>query len=683
MATLIPLPDDFKPASPSATTQSNIVPLPDSFQPVGSTAIAPTVAPAQTHATQTPSGDMKSDAWNFLRTAATKAAAGIAGTPAALQDFLEARDKASGHPRFTEGGKPFPTTSGTEDFLFKHTAPEYKPESTLGQYGMTGATYALPALIGAPEAMLPNAVRGFAGGVAAEHAERNGLPAWAGPIATALTEFLARRGAHTAFSPHTRGGQERVAGQILNETTPIDHSGASAPFPGMQLTTGQMTGDQNMLALDRKMTGANADSQLASNGQAAGNRAIVRDQLNNISSGPGGLDASVTHGAAVTDAAHTAKQAENTAWNNINPAIVSNTAPLKTALEAHITGLDAGDRRFLPHADIQAVRDLPDNASLRDLQSIRRNMVTDARDAGKAFRSNDQRVINDTAAVITNHLDDAAHLRNGSAADLADYEAAKQATRDYHANFGSGRNQNPLAAKVVSGQTDASKALGQSLPRGAGGPEGLRRLKMAAGGNLDPARDYIVSQLKTAVDEGPEAFGKVMSDYSYALRDRDMFTAAQHRTMQDAQAAVEQIHRTAEPGAKLASQTYAGLTGDSVARTLYGNILGRVAPVAAKISGAAIASKAANAFGAGPIVGEVVGPMMGKEAGEGWLNSKMHGAQRQILEIVDQARRDPALARELQMRASAGNMRVAPRTRAMLKTLGISAGLALPNSASE
>lgn len=633
-------------------------------EPVAAPAAATPTVPAT-------AGGNYGDALNFLRTAGTKAIAGLAGLPRFLED-------ANNKGAYKHDAPLFPSADAVEQGIYSKTGPEYKPESTAGQYGMAGMSYALPAVLGAPETILPNAIRGGIAGVGAKALDDSGLPSWLSPVATALTEFLARRAA-AVRTPHTTGGQRQIAGRVLNEAAPALPTPATPSFPGMQITTGQATNDPGMLALDTHMNNASADAQQSANAAHTGNKSIIRDQLDKVAGGAGGSTAAVAQGAAITDAAEAAKQAETAAWNNISPAIVSNTAPLKSALEAHVAGIDAGDRRFLPSADIQTIRDLPENASLRDVQSIRRNMLADARDAGKTS-TNTQRVTNDVAALLTDHLGNVEHLRNGTAEDLADYQKAVQATKDYHAQFGSGRNQNPMAAKVVSGQTDASRALGQSLAT----PEGVSRLKLAVGTGtgLDPLRDHLVTQLKDATEHGPKGFGKVLDKYDYAFGDNHIFTPQQQQTFKDAREAVEQTYRKSAPGAQIGSDTYAGLNKPTFARVLYGNILGRVIPTATKVAGALTGGAASAAIGI-PGAAEIGGTLIGKEGAENALHGRMSSARSSVLDILDRARRDPALARELQRNASSGNLSTAPKLRGMLKMLGLSEAQALPSAASQ
>lgn len=642
------------------------------YTPDTTTPAVPAVpAPTPTHPTEKRTGNNYTDALNFVRTAATKALAGAAaavGTGAA--------DLATGFNPAVNNIAPG-MQQATEDTLFKNTAPEYVPTSTPGRYGMSALTMAIPAMIGDPALALPNAARGAAAGVATQAAQDNNLPPWLGPLATFGGELLARK-AIGLRAPHTTAGVQSTGAKITNELPAVPANAVPA-LPGLNVSTGQVTGNQQWLALDKEFPDQDQTATTL-----AGNQNLTRGALGTVAPGPTGSDAASAQAANITAARKIAQQRTQTAWDAIPPDVSVSTGPLKTTLAQHVQGITAnGDDDLLPTNVVDQISKMDDTVPLSQLQARRSRLVTAASDARANGNNNSARVIGGVADLVGQHIDDPSNIVTGNPQDLAVYNNARNMTRDFHSTFGDDGTAGVPMSDVTGNKIAAESTLGRILPPGSegSGAASLSKLKLASGtgAGLDPARSYVIGKLQDAVGQGADAYDKAMSDYGYAINDRDMFTGAQRQTINDAHDAVTQMYRRAAPGADVGSPTFSKLSGGSFARVLYGNILGAVVPRVAKTVGSLAGGFAAAHSGLPPGAVEITGNLMGGEAAGQASSNSMNAARTNIMNVVKSAR-NPVVARQLQMQASSQNLRMAPALRNSLKTLGIDETMALPAS---
>lgn len=677
-------PDWYTPEPLAVTPSDPNAAVPDWYTPeTPIVAAAQPAMPAPTHATEKPTGNTIWDDLNFGRTALTNAVAGVAGVPRAAYDGESwlANKLGLGKTFAAIPYLPAPTSGQVANTLFNNTAPEYQPSSTAGQVGMSAATAAAPALLGAPETMIPNAIRGAIAGASTLAAPKLGLPSWAGPIITTLGEIAGRK-AVGVVAPSLASGVDANAGKIGNEVGPINTASKPA-IPSLNLTVGQQTGDPNWLALDREM-GNTPAAQQSSAAALDANQAVIKNTLGGVSTGPSGSDASVAQAANTAAAQTAAKTAAAANWAAVPPDVSVSTPSLRATLDQHVTGVTAnGDDDLLPTAQISRIMSLPDNAPLSALQARRSRLIADASDASRVGQSNAARVIGGVAKIVGDHIDDENNIVTGNPADLDAYKAARAGTSDYYSAFGDDNKAGVQIPDITSGKIAPESTLGRVLPPGneGNGTQSLSRLKMAngTGGGLQPARDYLVGKLKDAVESGPAAFGQVMKNYDYAFSDPDMFTPEQQQTFKTANDAMAQTYAKAAPGAKLNAPTYHALNGPSFATALYGNILGRGLPLLAKTTAAGLGSAAMKMAGLGGGQ-EIVGQLLPGEAAGNAMQGAMSNARAKIFSTLDQMRGDAVLAHQMQMKATAGNLSMAPRLRNMLKMLGLDESQALPGT---
>lgn len=645
----------------------------DSFDPAPPPG-APQGRPA--HAVAAPSGDGWKDAYNFARTALVNGFSGLLGGIASIPEPIST---------LAQGQKPNDPGAATAYFAdkgFNATGPEYRPQTVPGQYAMDAATYAAPALLGG-EAVVPNLVRGAVAGTAAHMAEVNDLPPWLGPVATAGVELVGRHAVAPVIKPSLSSGADHTAGHVLNEVGGPPSAAVPPAIPGLRLSRGQLSGSPAQLALERDIADENAPTVSANNLDA--NRLVIRNHVASVAPGPAGSDAAAAQAANVEAARKGAKAAADNAWASVPPDVSVSTPNLKLELDRHVQGVTAaGDDDLLPMRQIDQIQGMPENAPLSALQARRSRLVTAAQDARNNGNTNSARVIQGVADILGKHIEDENNIVTGNAADLDAYKAARAATKDYYTKFGDDNKAGAQVADLTAGKIAPEATLARFLPPGAegNGVQSLSRLKMAAGtgAGLNPARSYLVGKLQDAITGGPDAFQNVLDDYGYAFKDKDMFTPQQQGVFNDARDAVAQITRKAPPGSVTGSKTLTGLQSPTFARTLYGRLIGTVAPAVSKATGAAVGTALAKVA---PVLGdkEIAGTLFGGEAGADIFKNMSTSARNNVIRILRAASADPALAQELQTKASAANLKMAPRTRNLLKSLGLSEAVALPGVA--
>jgi hypothetical protein len=656
----------------------------DKFDPVGPT---PPPAPAPDdsgHATEAPTDSTIGNAYNFTRTALTKATAGIVGIPRAIEDAGTWMDKHVADLSFGPQLPAAPTGQQAEDFLFNHTAPEYMPSSTLGQYGMDAATFAAPALIGGPSTIIPNLIRGGVTGAIA-HGLNENVPGFgiAAPLATVLGEVLFHQGLG-AIRPSLASGANAKAGQIASEMG-VPTGTTNPALPNLRLTVGQLHNDPRWLALD-----AERESPAAAAEARAGNEAIIHRTLDNIAGGPGGADAATEQAGIVNQNERKAWQDQDSAWKQVGNASF-NIKPLKRNIEAYVKQLKTTRPRSaasLPLADVNGMLALPDTVPLETLQDFRSSLGSTASKAGLTGDNlaamlagrGDKGI----GGLLENHLNEPRNLLSKDPAVMQRYRAAIAATKKYYDVFGNDNKAGAQIDKLVDEKIAPEATMTRFLPPGSegAGRAALSRLKIASGPGkgLNPVRNYLTGKLKDSISNGADAFAKVLKDYDYAFKDTDVFTPAQQATIKDAADAMEQINRVARAGSETGSVTFERLKGGNFARELYGATMAKVLPLGVRIAGAGLGNTLTRAIGweGGE---EIAGQLTGAEAAGDMLKEAMQTARERVFEVLDKARRDPALARELQMKATAANLAVAPRVRGMLKSFGLSTAEVLPKAA--
>lgn len=197
-------------------------------------------SPQPTHPTEAPSGNVLSDAGNFLRTAAVKAGAGVAGLMS--QAGAGGMTGVPGLPAPAAAQPSGPVPQGAiDDAAFNTLGPEYQPSSESGRLAMAGTSGALTGAATGVDGLLPmlaNAARGAAVGAGSQGAGDAGLPPWVGAVAAPLLELLGRAGLGAArvggpglatmkqaiTAPSTAG--TNAAGRVL---TGADNTGTALP----------------------------------------------------------------------------------------------------------------------------------------------------------------------------------------------------------------------------------------------------------------------------------------------------------------------------------------------------------------------------------------------------------------------------------------------------------------------
>jgi hypothetical protein len=320
-------------------------------------------------------------------------------------------------------------------------------------------------------------------------AEFGGALSAAAPLITSATGYGAR--ALTAGRPAT---QERIAGQALRETAGLQ-PGQPPPVPeqpavpGMPLGAGPAMVNPGLAAQERVLnTTQDAGRQAEIEAQNAATRAYVFQRtplgspvLANSKSVP---EASRNVVTSLQRAHSLLKAEEERLWTV--PRLTGNqpdVAAVKQSVSRAITSLPQRIQNAIAKdSDLgRALDDLanmPRTASLADLNSVRSDILA----AGRALPY-DQRfakkAADEAAKAVLNGIESNPSLRNDPAAWAA-YQKAREFTRSYRTALGSPQFQKMLQA--VEGNTkglDAGKIATSLFDLGAGTertPEGVARV---------------------------------------------------------------------------------------------------------------------------------------------------------------------------------------------------------------
>lgn len=512
----------------------------------------------------------------------------------------------------------------------------------------------------------------------------------------------------------TKDGQEKLAGRVLDEAANgVPLNPETAPIPGMELTTGQATNDPGVLWLERSMQQGNPRSALdVANAGTANNQAIL-----NAARGVGDTSVAADAPEMVASGLQAAKDANksivNQTWKDagIDTMGPVDTAPLKGAVSGYVSGLKKAEQGYIPADVKRVVGSFAPSETLDEIQALRSDLSSRATVAARAGNGNEARILGGLADVVAEHADNptlyhpptpeppAAPYGHPQAevvapaapepinpARQAAYQQARAETHNFNQNFTTPQPvRNVLGVdKYGADKVPESATIDQFVKTGKGAPEAFSSFinamkqapKAVQKATMDAVRGHFAQKLidattNTALDQkganmfSPAKMQKFVGDYDHVINS-SLFTDAQRQLIKDIAHGTNLANRTVMGGPRGGSDTFAKISGGRFIDAL----LGGGGSTTAKLAAAGLAGVA------GLHVGGPLGAIAGAAEGSHLTNKLLEIPKAKVMALLQDAMRDPKLARELQMKATAININyVSPRIAELLgPRLGQGAG---------
>ena len=433
--------------------------------------------------------------------------------------------------------------------------------------------------------------------------------------------------------PLTSGGQQTIAGRILNqaagnpEGVGVSGMAASAQPAGVTPTLGDLTGNRGLQTIQRAVESSTPEAGQAAQGIATNNNQQIRAAFNDVGQPGQRTPEQISEQAmqrlvAVHDAQH--EQASN-AFNRIDPnnqAMVP-TAQLNDRYADYVTGLTAARRRSLPNTYGDLLAGYGEQEPLRELQDFASTLKTDTRQAGSGASPDYNK------ADVLSGLHDAL-FPEGGPEDLlvpgqGDVGDAMRAARDQWRNYRETYTE-PTAIKnaLRPGGTPASAAFDRMLGSTAPGQtERVGQFLAAAQGDpelLQAGRDWFAAKMRDAGEvAGKDQQGAQLlngnqlrgfAQDNQPLIGSDLFSDQHRQAISDILDGANMVGRTARAGTPGGSDTFRQLATGNYLRSL------GMSPLAAAISNAPRLSGSAVGVGLGAHIGALFGsPSAGAIAG--------------------------------------------------------------------
>lgn len=441
------------------------------------------------------------------------------------------------------------------------------------------------------------------------------------------------RGVRSALQAGTESGQQKIAGRVLQDAVkdaPIPD--ANPNVPGFKPSLGQATNNPEVLQLERAMQGRSLDEPLLM--QQHSNNAAITDALGTTANDVSPQAASAEAKGALKAEQMAARAAENQAWSNIPADTTFPTGPLKQSVTQYIEGLPKAYKRLVP-SDVQdMLGSLSDKEPLPELQAARSTVGELQNQARVAGEANKARILGD----IQSKIDDVIHGQSegaGSKDFQGAYNAAMDASRDYHARFSQDPVRTVLAAAKGGDKVQASQALQRILKPHQ--PEAVKALSNALGDSQEgrqAVRDYLTGTMRqygslAAQDASGNPMlssaklGKFMDQHADAIK--EFYTPEQQDLLKRVRQASEMNDRTMRAGSRNGGS-------DTAAKLNKGLVLDHLAH---------------GLFGLGGLPGKILAQGMGGVLGE---------SQTRIDRLLAEGLADPEFAKVLMKKATPGTV---------------------------
>jgi hypothetical protein len=458
----------------------------------------------------------------------------------------------------------------------------------------------------------------------------------AGPVA-AVGAVNAVRGAgnyiRDAATGFTHAGPEQTVGKVLAEAAGGKlPAAAEAPLPGMKPTTGQATGNQGLLYLERSAEQATPEgARLSAESRTASNSAIM-DAVQKI----GDVNAPAAENMldSLESARNASRKVTQTMWKQagIEDTTPLQVAPLKADIGEFMSGLTRSGKSKVPANIAKVFEDFGETEPLREIQDWRSDISTALRAARKDGDVNGMRILGGLSDKIDDFLDNGLTHRPdnflaGTPAEgalteeeLARYNFARLATRQHKETFAKPGSpvSTALNPKEFGSSSESNTANLFIKPNtSAGAPEAWDAYLKAIGNDpqgMQAARDAFAKKFSDAISGVPDAQGNVtikpaavakfVEKYDHII-DSPLFTPDQRSLMDRINKAAQMGARTARAGAPGGSDTFAKLSGKSWVDALVGTGAKKVARTVGATAGYATGGPfgaAAGAYGAPKIM---------------------------------------------------------------------------------
>jgi len=584
------------------------------------------------------------------------AVADILGFPRMLGDITNPGEAAlnqfnQGLPsryKFSIPGENIPLTPTTADIrqrIINQTGLDYVPSTRAGRVAQKGGEYGLAALLGGPEAVIP----GVLAGSAQQTAKELKAPEWMQTLLGLATPFLAHTGLSlldTLTAPTKPAGIGAAALRVLDEAALKPNPTINEPYiEGAPQTYGSATGDPGILAFEkgRFQQGEMVPKLMAIN---KGVTEATTAALQGVAPMPSRLGSAMQmeNTAAnmhqnIVDAQTASKTNEGTLWRQVDPAgtLTTPIAPLETSLQKLQQNLEVARQGDFPgyvNDVIAKWKALGPNVSLNEVKALHTKVLNDYRQAHNPVTgdANAANVLYPVEQALRQTMDG---MASSDPAQQAALDAARQASRDHHQIY-----DNKAVVRTVNGPPSRAGNI-------LNAPEGVDAYHAATGGSpaaMDAARRYFMAGLaRDAIGQdgnlSAAAFNNNLRDNQSLLADRRYFTADQADVVKRAGQQLNAQQQTVRAGMGGISPTAQLLSNQQYAEALVGKQAASVANLLGKLRTAAVTG-----------LGHVVGGPIGAVAG--FALSHLPGipyqaAGRAVLNMVDQALADPAVAAEL------------------------------------
>lgn len=521
-----------------------------------------------------------------------------------------------------------------------------------------------------------------------------GIPAWK------LGGYLAEK-----VSPLFRSGQERLAGRVLNEATggTVPQIQPS-PIAGLQPTAAQSMNNPQLASLTA--TRGSANPNMAREIQQGQNQVLTDTLLGRnagevpLSTGANTADASSQFVKALREGSRVARQAEGELWNV--PALTEfhvSVSPIKNAAQTAEHTVARSDPGLMLGmiSDIRSILNqvghLPDLAPVSTLNSY----IGALRSIARRPPENNLRagaLAGRLADAMAKGMDDAITTSQAPGVVQQAYRAARDFTRQRTTVFGTQDAKAALNRNSAGNYTrDASVGANPFFNFSRGSSEGAQNIveigkflnniqgqfQQASGKArnelIQGARDFIIARARDAatgqtLDQAGEQLIRTNSLFGWLqtnkgwMQKSGLFNKAQVDLLDRLQQAAEMVSRQANGARVAGSDIYRNLVNDN---RFMSHITAQLAARSAGMAGGAVAEAA---LGGG--TGGLVGALAGGEAAVAVLNALSKAPREATIRLVDEALRNPKIARDLMMKASNQNARLfSAETRAALRNLGI------------
>ena len=498
-----------------------------------------------------------------------------------------------------------------------------------------------------------------------QKAIQTGVGAVAGPVAHGLGSLVGSgaMAAKALTAPLFAGSERNVVGDILNKTA--GSRGVTfepPPVAGMMPTTAAATNNDGLISLERALQQRQGIDMQVSPTRATNTAALrqAMGTLGDVNADPAAMSDQLL---AQRDAAQAAMRAK---WKaaGIDDATGVMTTPLKDAIGQWYDGLSKTDRGLVPPTLFKSMSEFEPTENFREIQDFRRSIN---QETSKAFDAGDEnlgRILMGAKKVVGDFADNppldmsAANSRIFTDPDFnAKYQAARDATRQYHAMY----STPDTVGKVVTGKVAPSQVASQFIQPNK--PELFQSYLNASGGpGRQAARDafaqkFLDAAQTTATDVqgnrelSSPAITNFVDNYRHVINS-DLYTPAQQSLFDKIQQGADMAARTSRPVARGGSDTASKLMGNQFVDAL----IGPAASNAFRNTAAGLGVAGALALHANPVMAAgALGTGLVASAGANPIMRAMYAAPRdRAMALLAEAMRDPALAQTLMRTAKPG-----------------------------